>query len=189
MRRFYLVIAMTLTLGLGLAPAASVYDYQLNSIDFARVRLADFKGKVLMFVNVASRCGYTPQYAGLEQLYRKHKQEGFIIIGVPANNFGQQEPGSNPEIKSFCKRTYDVTFPMMWKVSVAGNDIIPLYEYLTDTTRNPKTGGPIKWNFTKFLVGRNGTVLARFEPDVTPEDPALVHAVEKALSSVPQQSN
>ena len=104
-----------------------------------------------------------------------------MIIGVPANNFGQQEPGADPEIKQFCKRKYDVTFPMMSKVSVAGNDIIPLYAYLTDSDQNRKTGGPIKWNFTKFLVGRDGTVLNRFEPQVTPEDPALVNAVEKAL--------
>jgi glutathione peroxidase len=168
-------------LGTGLLSAASVYDYQLNSIEFARVPLSDFKGKVVMIVNVASRCGYTPQYAGLEALYRKHKDDGFVIIGVPANNFGQQEPGTNSEIKQFCRRKYDVTFPMMSKVSVAGNDMIPLYQFLTDKSKNPKTGGDIQWNFTKFLIGKDGTILARFEPAVAPDDPALVSAVEKAL--------
>lgn len=161
--------------------AASVYDYKLMSIDLEPVPLSQFKGKAVMLVNVASRCGYTPQYAGLEALYRKYKDQGFVIVGIPANNFGQQEPGSNSEIKTFCQRKYDVTFPMMAKVSVAGNDIAPLYEYLTDKSVNPSTGGAIKWNFTKFLISRDGKILARFEPDVTPEDPALVGAVERAL--------
>jgi len=161
--------------------AASVYDFKLTSIDMESAPLSQFKGKVLMLVNVASRCGYTPQYAGLEALYRKYKDQGFVIVGVPANNFGQQEPGTNSEIKVFCKRKYDVTFPMMAKVSVAGNDIAPLYDYLTDKKINPETGGEIKWNFTKFLIGRDGKILARFEPNVTPEDPALVAAVENAL--------
>jgi len=177
--------SLLLLAGLTMSPqvqwAASIYDYKLTSIDLDSVPLSDFKGKVVMIVNVASRCGYTPQYAGLEALYRKYKDQGFVIVGVPANNFGQQEPGSNSEIKVFCKRKYDVTFPMMAKTSVAGNDINPLYQYLTDKSENPATGGEIKWNFTKFLIGRDGKMLARFEPDVTPEDPALVAAVENAL--------
>jgi glutathione peroxidase len=164
-----------------LQSAASIYDFKLTSIDMEPAPLSQFKGKVLMLVNVASRCGYTPQYAGLEALYRKYNDQGFVIVGVPANNFGQQEPGTNSEIKVFCKRKYDVTFPMMAKVSVAGNDIAPLYEYLTDKKINPETGGEIKWNFTKFLIGRDGAVLARFEPKVTPDDPALVSALENAL--------
>jgi glutathione peroxidase len=117
----------------------------------------------------------------LEALYRKYKDQGFVIVGVPANNFGQQEPGTNSEIKTFCRRKYDVTFPMMAKVSVAGNDIDPLYAYLIDKSANPETGGEIKWNFTKFLIGKDGKILARFEPNVTPDDPALVTAVENAL--------
>src|SRR5438552_16583417 len=121
----------------------------MKDIDGKDVKLADFKGKTVLLVNVASKCGYTPQYAGLEALYRKYKEQGFVIVGVPANNFGQQEPGTNSEIKVFCKRKYDVTFPMMAKVSVAGNDIAPLYDYLTDKKINPETGGEIKWNFTK----------------------------------------
>ena len=161
--------------------AASVYDFDLTSLDNENVRLRDFAGKVLMIVNVASYCGYTPQYAGLQKLYLAHKDQGFVIIGVPSNDFGQGEPGSDPEIKQFCRRKYDVTFPMMSKAFVRDNPRIPLYEYLTDDRQNPKTGGAIRWNFTKFLIGRNGKVLARFESGVTPEDPSLTKAVEAAL--------
>ncbi|MGA7412306.1 MAG: glutathione peroxidase [Bryobacteraceae bacterium] len=162
------------------AGAASVYDYTLNSIDGTPTPLANFKGKVVLLVNVASRCGYTPQYTGLEALYEKYKDQGFVIVGFPANNFGAQEPGTNEEIKTFCKSKYSVTFPMMAKVSVKGDDTTPLYQFLT-TKANPATDGEIKWNFTKFLVDKDGNVIARFEPKVTPEDPALVGAVEKAL--------
>ena len=164
-----------------LANAASIYDYTLKSIDGKSTPLSTFKGKVTLLVNVASRCGYTPQYAGLESLYQKHKDQGFVVVGIPANNFMSQEPGTNAEIKTFCKAKYDVQFPMMAKVSVKGSDEIPLYQYLTSTDQNRKTGGEIKWNFTKFLVDRDGNVIARFEPAVTPEDPALVDAVTKAL--------
>jgi len=164
-----------------LLPAASVYDYELKTINYERVNLRDFAGKVLMIVNVASYCGYTPQYAGLQKLYLSHKDQGFVIIGVPSNDFGEGEPGSDPEIRQFCRRKYDVTFPMMSKGFVKANPRIPLYEYLTDERQNPRTGGEIRWNFTKFLIGRDGTILARFEPEVTPEDPALMKAVENAL--------
>lgn len=161
--------------------AGSVYDYTLNTIDGQPFPLASLKGKVVMLVNVASRCGYTPQYAGLEALYEKHKDQGFVIVGIPANNFGAQEPGTNAEIKTFCKSKYDVTFPMASKVSVKGADEAPLYQYLTGDKTDPKAAGEIKWNFTKFLIGRDGEILARFEPAVTPGDPALNAAVEKAL--------
>lgn len=181
MRKSFLLLAISLILGSGLLSAASVYDYELNSINYDRLPLRDFKGKALMIVNVASYCGYTPQYAGLQALYLRYKDQGFVIIGVPSNDFGEGEPGSDPEIKQFCKRRYDVTFPMSSKVSITGNNLIPLYEYLTDKSRNPRTGGGIQWNFTKFLIGRDGTTLARFEPAVAPEDPALVKAVENAL--------
>ena len=163
--------------------AASVYDYTLQSIDGKSTPLSEFKGKVVLLVNVASRCGYTPQYSGLESLYEKHREQGFTIVGIPANNFMSQEPGSNAEIKTFCQSKYNVKFPMMAKVSVAGGDKAPLYRYLTNEQQNPKTGGEIKWNFTKFLVGRDGEIVARFEPAVTPDDPALVAAVEKALAA------
>jgi glutathione peroxidase len=156
--------------------AAGIYDFTMNSIDGKPAALADYKGKVVLIVNVASKCGYTPQYAGLESLYRKYKDRGLVLVGVPANNFGGQEPGTNDEIKTFCKTKYDVSFPMMAKVSVKGDDKTPLYQYLTSAQ-----GGEIKWNFTKFLIGKDGKIVARFEPAVTPESPELTAAVEKAL--------
>lgn len=161
--------------------ANSVHEFKMNSIDGKPVDLSALKGKVVLLVNVASKCGYTPQYSGLESLYRKYKDQGFVIVGVPANNFGSQEPGTNEEIKQFCSRKYDVTFPMMSKVSVKGSDIDPLYQFLTDKSANPSTGGEVKWNFTKFLIGKDGKVAARFEPAVAPEAPELTSAVEKAL--------
>lgn len=155
--------------------AASIHDYSMKTIDGQPAPLGDFKGKVVMVVNVASQCGYTPQYKGLESLYKKYKDQGFVIVGVPANNFGAQEPGSDAEIKTFCSRNYNVTFPMMSKVSVKGSDMTPLYAYLT------KTGGDVKWNFTKFLIGKDGQVIKRFEPGVTPESAEVFSAIEAAL--------
>ena len=181
MRRSFLWLATAPIFLPQLLAAASVYDYDLTTIDYDKVHLRDFKGKVLMIVNVASRCGYTPQYAGLQKLYLDYKDQGFVMIGIPSDDFGQGEPGSDPEIKQFCRRKYDVTFPMMAKVFINANPRLPLYQYLTDKDQNPKTGGDIQWNFTKFLIGRDGRILARFEPAVTPEDPALIAAVENAL--------
>ncbi|MBM3765290.1 MAG: glutathione peroxidase [Acidobacteria bacterium] len=158
----------------------SIFDITMNSIDGKPVALKSFEGKAVLFVNVASQCGYTPQYAGLQSLYAKYKDKGLVIVGVPANNFGAQEPGSNEEIKSFCSRTYNVTFPMMAKVSVKGADKTPLYQYLTDKS-NPKTGGDVQWNFTKFLVGKDGKVRQRFESGVSPDSPELAAAIEAAL--------
>jgi glutathione peroxidase len=157
--------------------ASSIYDFTLKSIDGKPTPLAEFKGKVVLLVNVASKCGFTPQYAGLEKLYEQYKDRGFVIVGVPANNFGGQEPGTNEEIKTFCSRNYNVSFPMMSKVSVKGDDKTPLYQYLTESS-----GGEIKWNFTKFLVDKNGKVVARFEPKVTPDSPEVTSAIEKALA-------
>lgn len=163
------------------ADAKSIYDFTMNSIDGQPVSLKSYKGKVVLLVNVASKCGFTPQYAGLEKLYEKYKDRGFVIVGIPANNFAQQEPGTNEEIKTFCSRKYNVSFPMMSKVSVLGADKTPLYQYLTDKASDPKFGGDIKWNFTKFLFDRNGNPVARFEPAVTPESPEVQAAVESAL--------
>ena len=159
---------------------ASVYDYTMKSIDGKPVPIAEFKGKVLLVVNVASKCGFTPQYTGLEALYEKYKGQGLVIAGFPANNFMSQEPGTDAEIKTFCSTKYNVSFPMFSKISVKGDDKAPLYQYLTDTTANPTTGGEIKWNFTKFLVDRNGKILQRFEPNVTPEqmDAAVAAALK-----------
>jgi glutathione peroxidase len=161
--------------------ASSVLEFNMNSIDGQPLPLNTFKGKVLLIVNVASKCGYTPQYTGLEAVYEKYKDQGFVIVGFPANNFGAQEPGTNEEIKTFCSTKYSVKFPMYSKISVLGDDKAPLYKFLTDPVANPKTAGEIKWNFTKFLVDRNGKVIARFESAVTPESPEVTAAIEKAL--------
>ena len=156
-------------------------EYTLNSIDGKPAPLAQYKGKVVMIVNVASFCGFTPQYEGLEKIYEKYKDQGFVILGFPANNFGAQEPGTNEEIKTFCSRKYNVSFPMYSKISVKGEDKHPLYQFLTDKQANPSTGGDIQWNFTKFLVDRDGKVIARFESKVTPESADVTSAIEKAL--------
>ena len=164
------------------ADAKSIYDFTMNSIEGQPVSLKSYKGKVVLLVNVASKCGFTPQYAGLESLYEKYKDRGFVIIGVPANNFMQQEPGTNEEIKTFCSRKYNVTFPMMAKVSVLGEDETPLYRFLTDKSANPQVGGDIKWNFTKFLFDRHGNPVARFEPATKPDSPEVQAAIESALN-------
>lgn len=135
---------------------------------------------MILLVNVASKCGYTPQYSALEAIYEKYKDQGFVILGFPANNFGHQEPGTNPEIKTFCSSKYNVTFPLYAKVSVKGKDQTPLYQYLTKDA-NPSVAGAIQWNFTKFLVDRDGHVVQRFEPEVTPDSPQVVGAIEKLL--------
>jgi glutathione peroxidase len=166
-----------------MAADKTVYDFTLNSIDGQPTSLSTFKGKVVLLVNVASRCGYTPQYAALEAVYEKYKDRGLVIVGVPANNFGGQEPGTNQEIKTFCTAKYNVTFPMMAKVSVKGKDIAPLYQFLTDKNANPQTGGEIGWNFTKFLIGPDGQVIARFDSAVTPDSKEVTSAIEKALAN------
>ena len=159
-----------------LSAASSIHEFTLNSIEGKPTPLSAYKGKAVLLVNVASKCGYTPQYKGLEALYEKYKDRGLVVLGFPANNFGAQEPGTNEEIKTFCSRTYNVTFPMFSKISVKGDDKAPLYQYLTDTT-----GGDVKWNFTKFLADENGKVIDRFESKVDPESPELTGAVEKVL--------
>jgi glutathione peroxidase len=160
--------------------ASNIYDFTLPNIDGKSMPLADFKGNVVLVVNVASQCGYTPQYTALEAIYEKYKAQGFVIVGFPANNFGAQEPGTNEEIKTFCTRKYSVTFPMYSKVSVKGDDQTPLYQYLTKDTPAP-IAGDIKWNFTKFLVDRRGTVVQRFESKVTPDSPEVTSAIEQLL--------
>ncbi len=161
--------------------ASSVHEFTLDSLNGTPTPLASFKGKVMLVVNVASQCGYTYQYEGLQRLYTKYKDQGLVLAGFPANNFGAQEPGSNSEIGAFCKSKFGVTFPMFSKISVAGADKAPLYQFLTDTRANPKTGGEIKWNFTKFLIDRDGKVLARFDSAVEPESKEVTSAVEAAL--------
>lgn len=181
MRKLSFAVALVAAVICMAASAKSIYNFTLKSIDGQPVSLRSYHGKVVLLVNVASKCGYTPQYAGLESLYEKYRDRGFVIVGVPANNFGSQEPGTNEEIKKFCSTRYNVSFPMMSKVSVLGPDKIPLYAFLTDSSINPKIGGDIKWNFTKFLFDRKGKPVARFEPAVTPDSPKVTAAIEQAL--------
>ena len=160
---------------------SSIYDFTLKDIDHKEVNLGQYRGKVVLVVNVASRCGFTPQYEGLQKVYLKYKDRGFVILGFPANNFMSQEPGSDEEIKTFCSTKYNVTFPIFSKISVKGDDIHPLYKFLTSKETNPEFGGDIKWNFSKFLLDKSGKVIARFEPKVTPESETMIQAIEKAL--------
>ncbi|MBK8811076.1 MAG: glutathione peroxidase [Acidobacteria bacterium] len=156
----------------------SVHDFTMKNIDGREVKLDEYKDKVVLIVNTASKCGLTPQYEGLQNLYDKYKDKGFFVLGFPANNFMGQEPGTEQEIKEFCTLKYKVTFPMFSKISVKGDDQHALYRYLTG---QKDFGGDITWNFEKFLVDGNGRVIARFSPSTKPDDPALVAAVEKAL--------
>lgn len=181
MRKLSLMLLFTMIAAFAGAQAHSIYDFTMKSIDGQAVSLNSYHGKVVLLVNVASRCGFTPQYTGLESVYEKYKEKGLVIVGVPANNFAQQEPGTNEEIKKFCSTKYNVSFPMMAKVSVLGDDETPLYRFLTDKSTNPKVGGDIKWNFTKFLFDRNGNPVARFEPAVTPDSPEVTAAIEATL--------
>ena len=176
-----ILLAALLVLSATAFAASSVYDFTMPALNGTPTPLAGFKGKVVLVVNVASQCGYTPQYEGLQALYAKYRDQGFVIAGFPANNFGGQEPGTNEEIGAFCKSKFGVTFPMFSKISVKGSDQAPLYRFLTDKSANPKTGGEIQWNFTKFLVDRTGKVIQRFEPAVEPESKELVSAVESTL--------
>lgn len=158
----------------------SIYDFTVTSIDGEPVSLAAYKGKIVLLVNVASRSEYTPQYAPLEAVYAKYKSQGFVVLGFPANNFGGQEPGTNAEIKSFYTLNYHVTFPMFSKISVKGDDIAPLYRYLT-TKAHPNVRGEIRGNFTKFLVDRQGNVMARFEPEIAPSGVEIEGEIEFLL--------
>ena len=158
-------------------------DFTLKGIDGKDVDLGQYKGKVVLLVNVASECGYTPQYKGLQELYEKYGREGLVVIGVPSNDFGKQEPGSNADILKFCQTNYKVTFPMMAKVVVKGDDKAPLYKYLTSKETDPKFPGEVGWNFEKFLVGRNGEVVGRFKSGVEPTAEPLVSAVKKELAA------
>ena len=153
-------------------------SFKMKNIQDKDVDLKDYKGKVLLMVNVASKCGYTPQYDGLQKLHGQFKNQGFAVIGFPCNNFGAQEPGTHTEILSFCKENYGVTFPMMGKIDVKGEKQAPLYKYLTN---HPDHGGAVRWNFEKFLVDKSGKVIGHYKSGVSPNDPDLKAAIEKAL--------
>jgi glutathione peroxidase len=157
----------------------SVYDYSAKTLDGQDVNLADYRGQVLLIVNTASKCGFTPQYEGLEALYKARKDRGFTVLAFPCNQFGAQEPGNAEEIANFCSLTYDVTFPVMSKIDVNGADAHPLYRFLKKEQKGVLGTEAIKWNFTKFLIGKDGEVVERFAPTVKPED--LEVAVEALL--------
>jgi glutathione peroxidase len=180
---------------------STVYEIPVERIDGAPASLAEFAGKVVLVVNVASKCGFTPQYAGLEALYKAQRDRGLVIAGFPANNFGSQEPGANPEIATFCSTTYGVDFPLFAKISVKGEDTHPLYRALIDAqptaTEKPNSGfraqmagygitqekpTDVFWNFEKFLIARDGTVVGRFLSEVAPDDPLLLDAIERELA-------
>ena len=160
---------------------SSLYDFTVKAADGSPVSLSDYRRTVLLIVNTASKCGFTPQFEGLEALYRKYKSKGLVVLGLPCNQFGAQEPGDAEEIASFCSLTYDVTFPVLAKIDVNGPKADPLYGFLTHAKRGILGSTAIKWNFTKFLIGRDGKVLARYAPAHKPE--ALEGAIEKALAA------
>jgi glutathione peroxidase len=159
----------------------SVYDFTVNSIEGKPVQLSEYKGKVLLIVNVASKCGYTPQYKGLEALYEKYRERGFVVLGFPANNFRRQEPGTDEEIKSFCTTNYGVTFDMFSKISVKGEDQHPLYAFLTSGRTDPAYAGEVRWNFQKYLIDRKGKIIGRYYSAVDPLSSELTGAIEAAL--------
>ncbi len=159
----------------------TIYDYNLKTLAGDSVDLSKYKDRTLLIVNVASKCGLTPQYEGLEQLYRDHAAQGFEILGFPCNQFLEQEPGTSQEILTFCKSTYDVTFPIFEKIEVNGQNRHPIYQELAEIEDSSGEAGDIKWNFEKFIVGPNESVKFRFRPQVTPEDPELVQTIKSLL--------
>jgi len=158
--------------------AGSLYDFTLTDIEGEPQPLKEYEGKVVVIVNTASRCGLTPQYEGLEALYQKYKDKGLVVLGFPANEFGNQEPGTNEEIAEFCSTKYDVTFPMFSKIVVKGNGMHPLYKWLVASTG----GADIEWNFAKFVIGRDGKIVKRFAPRVTPSDATFIETIEQELT-------
>lgn len=171
----------------GDVPAKSILNFTAKSIDGKDVRLSKYRGKVLLIVNVASECGNTPQYSDLEALYKKYKDQGFAILAFPANNFGNQEPGTDKEIKAFCQRTYHVTFDMFSKISVRGADQHPLYQFITSRATNPKYSGDVQWNFQKYLVDRSGSLVGKYPPSMEPLSKELVSAIETTLREPPRE--
>lgn len=177
-----LIILSMVTVTAGDKTAESVYEFKLTNIDGKETPLSEFKGKVLLIVNTASECGFTPQYEGLQATHEEYSDDGLVVMGFPANNFGGQEPGTDDEIKKFCKVNYGVSFPMFSKISVKGDDQHPLFTYLTSAD-NPDFTGEIKWNFEKFLINKQGKLIHRFRSDVTPQSDEIKKAIEKELSS------
>ena len=163
------------------AQARSIYDIELPLLDGQTARLSEYEGKVVLAVNVASKCGFTPQYAGLEAIYERYADRGFVVLGFPCNQFFNQEPGSAEKIQQFCSDNYGVTFPLFAKLDVKGSNQHPLYAILSEAADDAGKAGNVKWNFEKFLVGRDGSVVRRFRSKVVPEDPELVKAIDSLL--------
>ncbi len=177
---FGIAALCALTLPNSLMAADSLHEFTVKDIDGKDLKLSAFKGKTVLLVNVASQCGYTGQYVGLQRLHEQFKDQGLVVVGIPANNFGGQEPGTEAEIKAFCTGDYGVTFPMLSKLSAAGADQAPLFVFLTSS--NPELSGPINWNFEKFLVDKNGKVIGRFQSGVEPDGDELAAAIKDGLS-------
>jgi len=159
------------------------YDIQVEMITGVPIKLEAYKGKTLLIVNTASRCGFTGQYDGLQKLYETYQEKGLVVLGFPSNDFMKQEPGTNEEIQTFCKLNYGVTFPMFSKISVKGKEAHPLYRYLTSEEANPGFGGKISWNFNKFLISKDGITVARFGSRTNPDDPELIKAIETEVGA------
>jgi glutathione peroxidase len=174
--------AVLLGLAAWAADTAPALNFTMQDIDGKPVHLGKYQGKVLLVTNVASQCGLTRQYAGLQKLYDQNRDKGFLVLGFPANDFGKQEPGTEQEIKTFCTTKYNVTFPMFSKIVVKGEGQAPLYKFLTDRGTNPRFAGDVEWNFAKFLINRKGEVVARFPARTEPMSPGVVAAIEKALA-------
>ena len=181
MKTIILLAAVLCVQIIAVRAADSIYDIPLKDIDGKSTSLKPYKGKVLLVVNVASKCGYTPQYTGLQALYEKYKDQGLVVTGFPCNQFGSQEPGTDEQIKQFCTSTYNVTFPLFDKLEVNGANRHPLYKTLAG--EGSPTAGDIKWNFTKFLVGRDGKIVKRFDSKVKPDSPEMIQAIEAALAA------
>lgn len=176
-----LLVAVAMVVPAVAADAKSPLDFKMKDIEGKQVDLSKYKGDVVLIVNVASKCGLTPQYEQLEAVYSKYKGKGLQVLGFPANQFLSQEPGTNEEIKAFCTSTYNVDFPMFSKIVVKGDGIDPLYKFLTSESSNPGFAGEIRWNFDKFLVGRDGKVIKRFSPRTKPDDTEVIQAIEAEL--------
>lgn len=173
--------AVTTVANAKVAPKTSMYDFKLKTLDGKDADLSKYKGQVMLVVNTASKCGHTPQYAGLQKLQEKYSDKGLVVLGFPVNDFGNQEPGSEAEIGAFCQKNYGVTFPLFAKSSVKGESKAPMWKYLTEEA-NPELKGEIGWNFEKFLIGRDGKLVARFKSGVKPESPEIARALETQLA-------
>ena len=176
------VLAVSAIAGAGTATPRDALDFRMKGIDGDEIDLGRWRGKVVLIVNTASKCGHTPQYAGLQKLWTEDSAKGLVVLGFPSNDFLWQEPGTNQEIKQFCSIKYRVTFPMFEKIEVKGKGQAPLYAYLTAQDAEPAGKGGITWNFEKFLVGRDGKVAARFSPKTKPDDPTVLAAIKKELA-------